>query len=83
MPLALALEALKAAYRCQLSWLLAWAMELESGDVRVVRRVHGKDVDVTAETAMDYRHRAGNLDAVIVAYERLDAKGTPRPEAPR
>ena len=81
MPLGMALEALKAAYRGQCAWLLAWAQDLETGNVKIVRRVNGSDVDVTAETARDYRHRAGNLEAVIVGYERLDAKGTPGPEA--
>jgi hypothetical protein len=76
MPLGMALDALKAAYRGQCSWLLAWAQDLETGGTTIVRRVHGADVDVTAETALDYRHRAGNLEAIIVAYERLDAKGT-------
>jgi len=83
MPLGMALEALKAAYRGQCAWLLAWAQELETGNTRIVRWVHGKDVDITAETAVDYRRRAGDLEAVIVAYERLDAKGAAaRSEAP-
>jgi hypothetical protein len=81
MPMALALEALKAAYRGQVMWLLALAQDLETGNTKILRRVHGADVDMTAETAIDSRHRAGNLEAIILAYERLDAKGTPRPEA--
>jgi hypothetical protein len=26
-----------------------------------------------AQTAIDYRHRAGNLELIIQSYERLDA----------
>ncbi len=75
MPLAAALEGLKAAYRGQCSWLLAWARELEAGEIRVIRRSNGSNVDVTDQTAIDYRHRAANLESIIAAYERLDAKG--------
>ena len=73
MPPSVALDVLKAAYRAQSAWLLASALELEAGDARVLRRVEGKEVDVSAQTAIDYRHRAGNLELIIQSYERLDA----------
>jgi hypothetical protein len=76
MPLAFALEALKAAYRGQCSWLSAWSKELEAGEIRVIRRTNGSDVDITDQTAADFRHRAGNLEGIIVAYERLASKET-------
>ena len=70
MPLAIALEALKASYRAQIKWVEAQAEEFESGKVRVF----SQDKDMTAQTAIDYRHRAANLEGNIRAYERLDAK---------
>ena len=74
MPLAVAQDVLKASYRGQCAWLLACATELEAGDARIVRRVEGKEVDVSAHTAIEYRHRAANLEHIIQAYERIDAK---------
>jgi len=74
MPLVRALDALKAAYRGQCSWLLAWADEMDVGGIRVVSQHHGTDMDITAQTALDYRHRARNLEAIIAAYEKLDAE---------
>lgn len=71
MPLAHALEALKAAYRGQVTWLLAWASELEAGGIRIAS---GNDIDITAQTAKDYRHRAKALEDIIAAYEKLDAQ---------
>src|SRR6267154_6272321 len=62
MPLTIALEALKAAYRGQCSWLTAWANELEAGRIRVVSGSNGVSIDITAQTARDYRHRAHNLE---------------------
>ena len=73
--MAFALEALKAAYRGQCTWLIAWSKELEAGETRIVRRVNGSEVDITDQTAIDYRHRAANLESIIVAYERLNANG--------
>jgi len=74
MPLTIALEALKAAYRGQCSWLTAWANELEAGRIRVVSGSNSVSIDITAQTARDYRHRAHNLEAIIAAYDRLVAK---------
>jgi len=70
MPLAKALAALTTAYRAQCKWLLERAEEFESGRVKVF----AQDQDITAQAAIDYRHCAGNLEAVIIAYERLQAR---------
>lgn len=35
----------------------------------------GHDLDLSRETAAEYRHKAGNLRAIIMAYERLHAQG--------
>src|ERR1700722_1678524 len=70
MPLTEALAALTTAYRAQCRWLLARAEEFESGKIKVFRG----DQDVTEQTAVDYRHCAGNLEAIIVAYARLEAR---------
>ena len=57
-----AVEALLNAYREEISWLYRKAKE------------YGGNLPV----AEDYVHRARNLEAVIAAYERLDAKDTDR-----
>jgi hypothetical protein len=74
MPGTIALEALKAAYRGQCSWLVAWAAELEAGGIQVISKSNRTDIDITAQTAADYRHRAANLESILAAYERLAAK---------
>ena len=74
MPLAIALEALKAWYLDQCKWLRARAAEFETGTIKVTHSSDGQVTDVTAQTAREYRHRAGNLEVIIQAYERLDAK---------
>jgi len=74
MPLTRALEALKSAYRGQISWLSAWAVELETGKIRVMTGPDGAGVDISAQTARDYRHRAANLESILAAYERLASK---------
>jgi hypothetical protein len=66
------LDALLSAYREQAIWLKAQAAALEAGN----RKVLAGDVDLSQEAAIEYRHKAGNMDAVIAAYERLHAKGT-------
>jgi hypothetical protein len=74
MPLARALEAVKAAYRGQCSWLLAWAQELDLGEIRIVQRANGKEVDITDQTAADYRKRVAALELILAAYEKLHAQ---------
>ena len=64
-----------AAYRAQIDWLLSQAEEFEKGHRHIAGRVGGKEVDVSHAYAAEYRHRAGNMQAVLEAYERLHAKG--------
>jgi len=40
----------------------------------VTGRVAGKEVDVSQAYANEYRHKAGNLEAVLQAFERLHAE---------
>lgn len=70
------LHALITAYQAQIEWLLAQAEEFEGGQRKVSGRVGGKDVDISASYAAEYRHKAGNMQAILEAYERLHAKGT-------
>lgn len=66
------LNALLAAYRDQADWLEASAAEFERGARRMTAE---NGTDLNAVTAAEYRHKAGNLRAIIAAYERLHAKG--------
>lgn len=68
-------EHLLLAYRHQIDWLLALAQELDGEGRRVVGRVAGKEIDITPQLSEECRHRAGNMQAVLEAYERLHAKG--------
>ena len=72
---ATALKALLNAYRAQIDWLLAQADELEKGHRQIAGRVGGKEVDVSHAYAAEYRHKAGNMQAILEAFERLHAKG--------
>jgi hypothetical protein len=66
------LNALLAAYRDQADWLEVLALEFERG----TRKLTSQDgVDLSADAAAEYRHKAGNLRAIIAAYERLHARG--------
>jgi len=52
----------------------AQAEEFDSGQRKVTGRVAGKEVDVSQAYANEYRHKAGNLEAVLQAFERLHAE---------
>jgi hypothetical protein len=69
------LHALMVAYQAQIDWLLTQAEEFENGQRKVSGRIGGKDVDVSPNIAAEYRHKAGNMLAIMQAYERLHAKG--------
>jgi hypothetical protein len=69
-------EHLLLAYKHQIDWLLALADEFESGARRLMGKVAGQEIDLTPNVAEECRHRAGNMQAVLQAYERLHAKGT-------
>ena len=68
------LNAMVAAYQAQIDWLLVQAEEFETGQRRVSGSIGGKDVDISSNYAVEYRHRAGNMRAILEAYERLHAK---------
>jgi len=68
------LHALIVAYQAQIDWLIAQAADFESGARKVTGRIGGKDVDISPNIAAEYRHKAGNMEAVMQAYERLHAK---------
>ena len=70
------LHALIVAYQAQIDWLLIQAAEFEKGERRLTGQMRGKDVDLSANIAAEYRHKAGNMQAILQAYERLHAKGT-------
>jgi hypothetical protein len=65
MPKTAALEALLKAYREEIAWLFDKAKEYEGN----------------SPEAEDYIHRARNLEAVIAAYERLDARRADRAQS--
>ena len=67
------LNALMVAYRNQADWLLAQAKEFDSGTRKVTGLMRGKEVDLTANIAAEYLHKARNLVAIIEIYERLNA----------
>jgi len=69
------LQALVSAYQAQIEWLLFQAEEFESGLRKVFGRIGGKEVDISANFAAEYRHKAGNMQAIMQAYERLHAQG--------
>ena len=68
------LNALITAYRAQIDWLLTQAAGIESGQRKLSGRIGGKEVDISANIAAEYRHRAGNMEAIMQAYDRLHAR---------
>jgi hypothetical protein len=67
-----ALAALLAEYQNQAAWLEAHADEFASGARKIIT---SGGVDLTDVMIEEYRHKAANMRAVIVAYQRLHAKG--------
>ena len=65
------LHALLVAYQSQIDWLLTQAQEFESGQRKISGRIGGKEVDISPNIAAEYRHKAGNMEAIMQAYERL------------
>jgi hypothetical protein len=68
------LQALIVAYQAQIDWLIAQAVDFESGARKVTGRIGGKEVDISPNIAAEYRHKAGNMEAIMQAYERLHAR---------
>ena len=69
------LNALLVAYRAEIDWLAVQATEFETGQRKLTGRIGGKEVDLSSNIAAEYRHKAGNMQAILQAYERLHAKG--------
>ena len=70
------LYAMIGAYQAQIEWLITQATEFESGERKITGQLHRHEIDLSATTAAEYRHKAGNMQAILEAYERLHAKGT-------
>lgn len=70
------LNALLDAYQAQIDWLLRQAGEFERGERWVCAKMRGKKIDLSPNIAAEYRHKAGNMQAIMQAYERLHAKGS-------
>jgi hypothetical protein len=68
------LNALVVAYQAQIDWLIAQAAEFESGDRKIVAKMRGQEIDLSPNIAAEYRHKAGNMQAILQAYERLHTK---------
>ena len=68
------LNAMVVAYQAQIDWLLAQAKEFENGQRKITGRMRGKEIDLSSNVAAEYRHKAGNMQAILEAYERLHAK---------
>lgn len=71
----IALRALKQACERQVTWLQARAEGYEQGRCRHLEIENGQTRDRSQDVAEQFRHQAGNLQAVMDAYERLLAKG--------
>ena len=67
------LDALLSVYREQVIWLEAQADQLETGTRKVLAHSDQGEIDLSSLTAIEYRHKAGNMKAIIAAYERLHA----------
>jgi hypothetical protein len=67
------LDVLITAYQAEIEWLLAQAEEFESGLRKVTGKVGGQELDISSAFAAEYRHKAGNMKAIMEAYERLHA----------
>lgn len=67
------LKALLIAYRAEIEWLLAQAADFEAGARKVTGNMRGKEVDLTPNIAAEYRHKAGNMVAILEEYEKLHA----------
>jgi hypothetical protein len=65
------LQALLNAYQAEIDWLLVQAAEFESGARKLTGQMRGKEIDLSPNIAAEYRHKAGNMQAILQAYERL------------
>ncbi len=67
-------EALLQVYQNQVDWLLELAAEFESGARKASGRIGENEVDLSSNFAAEFRHRAGNMQAILQAYDRLHMK---------
>ena len=67
-------DALVAAYQAQIDWLLTQAAEFETGHRQLLAGMRGKEIDLSPNIAAEFRHKAGNMQAILEAYVRLHAK---------
>jgi hypothetical protein len=67
------LNALLIAYQTEIAWLIAQAEEFETGQRKVTGKIAGQEVDISSNYAAEYRHKAGNMQAILEAYDRLHA----------
>jgi len=44
--------------------------------LKAAGKMRGKKIDLSPNIAAEYRHKAGNMQAILEAYERLHAKGS-------
>jgi hypothetical protein len=68
------LNALLIAYQTEIAWLIAQAEEFETGQRKVTGKIAGQEVDISSNYAAEYRHKAGNMQAILEAYDRLHAR---------
>lgn len=54
-------------YLATAKWLMDWADGYDSGQVQH----HSDGVDASKEMANTLRHKARNIEAVVIAYKRL------------
>jgi hypothetical protein len=69
------LNALLIAYQSEIAWLIAQAEEFETGQRKVTGKIAGQEVDISSNYAAEYRHKAGNMQAILEAYDLLHARG--------
>lgn len=69
MPLELAREMAKH-YQTLADWMNRQATALESGECQILQGGN----DVSKDSAADLRHRANNIAAMIVGFERIAAR---------
>jgi hypothetical protein len=58
------------AFQSECMWLRHYLSRIEAGELKITRDGDGRAEDVTLQVAGDYRHRLGNLEGFIQAYER-------------
>ncbi|MDB5736162.1 MAG: hypothetical protein JWN16_2799 [Alphaproteobacteria bacterium] len=71
-----ALQALKEAYQHHVEWMQTHAEQLETGKAQHLEQDRGMVVNKSTELAEEFRYRANNLHALILAYEALASKSS-------